>query len=658
MYRFGNEPTPVTYPGDEGDMLQSKQFSTNARRFPVHWLILGMALVALGGAIGYSIAREYSHVDALERERLMTQAKVVDDNLERQLVALNQSLMSIRNDLPYWKAQKESRALVSRNLQAMSNAMPGVRTIVITDAGGTISASNQKQLLGLNFREREYFRAPRQGLNPAMLYISPPFKSVLGVYVMNVGKVVLDAQGRFAGIVTITLDPDFFSVLLNSVLYAPGMRASLIHGDGKIFVEAPGRKDLSGMDLAKPGSRYTLHAESGQTANLFAAGRAYTTGDERMSAWRTVRPATLQIDKPLMVSVNRDMRGIFASWRRGAFVQGGLFGALVLAAVSGLYFYQRRQRTYDRLEAAYTAELRRSEENYRGIFENASIGIFHSLPEGTFLRVNPAYARMFGYASPAEMVSAVTNISTQLFVDSEKRSDLLAATLENGGWVYAENRYRRKDGAMLTANMSMRKVLNADGTIAYLEGFVEDITKRKQMEEALRESEEKYRELSIIDNLTQLYNSRHFYDQLKMEIDRAERYRQPLTLLLLDLDDFKRFNDAYGHVEGDQVLLRVGQVIKRSLRQTDSAYRYGGEEFVILLPMTTSADGAVTAERIRAEFRSELFFPAPGQGVHVTVSMGLAQYKPQEEIKTFVHRVDQLMYQGKKNGKDRVCSES
>jgi diguanylate cyclase (GGDEF)-like protein/PAS domain S-box-containing protein len=265
---------------------------------------------------------------------------------------------------------------------------------------------------------------------------------------------------------------------------------------------------------------------------------------------------------------------------------------------------------------------------------------------------------MFGYASPAEMVSAVTNISTQLFVDSEKRSDLLAATMENGGWVYAENRYRRKDGAMLTANMSMRKVLNADGTVAYLEGFVEDITKRKQMEEALRESEEKYRELSIIDNLTQLYNSRHFYDQLKMEIDRAERYRQPLTLLLLDLDDFKRFNDAYGHVEGDQVLLRLGQVIKRSLRQTDSAYRYGGEEFVILLPMTTSADGAVTAERIRAEFRRELFSPAPGQGVHVTVSIGLAQYKPREEIKTFVHRVDQLMYQGKKNGKDRVCSES
>jgi diguanylate cyclase (GGDEF)-like protein/PAS domain S-box-containing protein len=180
----------------------------------------------------------------------------------------------------------------------------------------------------------------------------------------------------------------------------------------------------------------------------------------------------------------------------------------------------------------------------------------------------------------------------------------------------------------------------------------------KKTEQELKESEQRYRELSIVDDLTQLYNSRHFYFQLKIELDRSNRYGQPLTLLLLDLDNFKVFNDAYGHVEGDQVLWRLGQVVKRCLRETDFAYRYGGEEFTILLPMTTGGAGAVTAERIRTEFKKETFSPAPGQDVHVTVSIGLAQYKPQEEMKVFVHRVDQLMYQGKKDGKDRVCSES
>ena len=177
---------------------------------------------------------------------------------------------------------------------------------------------------------------------------------------------------------------------------------------------------------------------------------------------------------------------------------------------------------------------------------------------------------------------------------------------------------------------------------------------RKQAEEALRDSEKKYRELSIVDDLTQLYNSRHFYIQLKSETERSNRYGQPLTLLLLDLDNFKAFNDAYGHVEGDRVLWRLGQVVKRCLRQTDSAYRYGGDEFTIILPMTTSGEGVVTAERIRTEFQKEAFSPAPGQEVRVMVSIGLAQYKQKEDMKAFVNRVDQLMYQGKKNGKDRV----
>jgi diguanylate cyclase (GGDEF)-like protein len=188
--------------------------------------------------------------------------------------------------------------------------------------------------------------------------------------------------------------------------------------------------------------------------------------------------------------------------------------------------------------------------------------------------------------------------------------------------------------------------------------LLSEIEERKRVQEALQESETRYRELSIIDDLTQLYNSRHFYFQLKIEVERANRYEQPLALLMLDLDNFKNFNDTYGHVEGDQVLSRLGQVIKRCLRGTDTAYRYGGEEFTIILPMTTKEDGAVAAERIRTEFKKETFSPVLGKDVNMTVSIGLAQYKPKEEMKSFVQRTDQFMYQGKANGRDRVCCES
>lgn len=178
---------------------------------------------------------------------------------------------------------------------------------------------------------------------------------------------------------------------------------------------------------------------------------------------------------------------------------------------------------------------------------------------------------------------------------------------------------------------------------------------RKQAEDALRNSEKRYRELSIVDDLTQLYNSRHFYFQLKIELDRSNRHDQPLTLLMLDIDDFKSFNDTYGHVEGDQVLWRLGHVVKRCLRQTDSAYRYGGDELTVILPMTTSGEGVVTAERIRMELKKETFSPTPGQEIHVMVSIGLGQYQRQEGMKEFVKRVDRLMYQGKMDGKDKVC---
>ncbi|OPL13144.1 MAG: hypothetical protein AVO39_10890 [delta proteobacterium MLS_D] len=187
--------------------------------------------------------------------------------------------------------------------------------------------------------------------------------------------------------------------------------------------------------------------------------------------------------------------------------------------------------------------------------------------------------------------------------------------------------------------------------------FLGRVVQRKQDEDRLKESERKYRELSILDDLSGLYNSRYFYKQLEEEIDRVNRYGGPLSLILLDIDNFKSFNDTFGHVEGDEVLSRLGEVIRRCMRKTDSAYRYGGEEFTVLLPVTRCGEGRVIAERIRTTFKNETFLPVPGESVHLTVSLGIAEYRPSENMKKFVHRADQLMYQAKEGGKDRICGE-
>jgi len=300
------------------------------------------------------------------------------------------------------------------------------------------------------------------------------------------------------------------------------------------------------------------------------------------------------------------------------------------------------------------AALQESEERFRLLVENAPDGIFIQT-RGQFAYVNRAALKMFGAVSPEQLCGQ--SIMTRFHPDYQAiiRERVRLLNEESKEASLMEQKYLKLDGTPFDVEVSAVPFFYESRQGALV--FFRDITDRKQTEEALKESERSYRELSIIDALTQLYNSRHFYNQLKMEIDRVNRYEAPMTIILLDLDDFKHFNDTYGHVEGDHVLSRLGQVVKRCLRQTDSAYRYGGEEFTIILPMTTSKDAAVTAERIRSEFKNELFSPERGKDVHVTVSIGLAQYRRQEDVKAYVHRVDQLMYQAKKEGKDRVCSE-
>ena len=181
-----------------------------------------------------------------------------------------------------------------------------------------------------------------------------------------------------------------------------------------------------------------------------------------------------------------------------------------------------------------------------------------------------------------------------------------------------------------------------------------EIRKRRKAEDALIESERNFRELSITDELTGLFNARYFFKKLRTELDLADRYSKPLSLILMDIDNFKNYNDSYGHLEGDKVLAQIGQVMRSCMRATDTAYRYGGEEFVLILTETQGSGVTHVAERIRKRFKAHEFLPKKNKPVHTTVSIGVAEYVPEEEKAAFIKRADMNMYTAKKQGKDQV----
>jgi diguanylate cyclase (GGDEF)-like protein len=166
----------------------------------------------------------------------------------------------------------------------------------------------------------------------------------------------------------------------------------------------------------------------------------------------------------------------------------------------------------------------------------------------------------------------------------------------------------------------------------------------------------KLEELAITDGLTKLYNLRHFYNQLEVEIGRCNRYGHSLALLLLDIDNFKVYNDSYGHLEGDKILVRLSQIIKSCLRNMDSAYRYGGEEFTVILPETKGEEAKNVANRIRTVVELESFLPKPDKTVTITISIGLTEYFKKEQLSTLIKRADQAMYNSKAKGRNRISS--
>lgn len=210
-----------------------------------------------------------------------------------------------------------------------------------------------------------------------------------------------------------------------------------------------------------------------------------------------------------------------------------------------------------------------------------------------------------------------------------------------------ETKLMRKDGTVVPIRLSAAIVDDAEGSSI---GFFHDLTERYSLEQRLHK-------LSVTDELTGLFNQRHFYKMMAKELDRAKRYHHPLSLICFDLDRFKKVNDSLGHIEGDRVLRLIGEILRETLRGNDVPVRYGGDEFMVLLPETGIDAAAKTAERIRALFNSKCSFSVDKDTdsvIHVSVSLGVTETDGLENPDQIVQRADLAMYEAKSSSGNRT----
>lgn len=203
-------------------------------------------------------------------------------------------------------------------------------------------------------------------------------------------------------------------------------------------------------------------------------------------------------------------------------------------------------------------------------------------------------------------------------------------------------------------------VVRKDNEVEALIGFMFDISERKKTEETLLQLQKELEELSYKDSLTGIPNRRMFDNVLDMEWENARRNRQPLSVILLDIDYFKQYNDHYGHIQGDACLRKMGELLSQAAtRSKDFFGRFGGEEFVFILPETDVAAAAKIAERCRALiFKEQIPHIKSGVSRVLTASFGVGTIIPSADMQSidFIEQVDRRLYLAKKTGRNRVMS--
>mgnify|MGYP006292722397 FL=1 len=287
-------------------------------------------------------------------------------------------------------------------------------------------------------------------------------------------------------------------------------------------------------------------------------------------------------------------------------------------------------------------EIQASEERFRSLFEQSMDAIYIVDYDGSNMKANRAWMELFGYTSDELKTLNVID----LYANPAHRQ-LLLRRIEHAETVADEVRFKKKDGTIFDCARTVAARRDKSGAIVAFQGIMRDVTDERRAQNELER-------LARYDTLTGLLNRRTILARLDEWMRHIQRYKGRFCVVMLDLDHFKQVNDEHGHQVGDRVLTQTAEVLRQGLRETDVAGRYGGEEFLILLPRTNCEGARIVAERIRKMIEKTPMSSGEGQTFTVSISLGIGERTDDDSVDTLVNKADQALYQAKANGRNRV----